>query len=145
MSNMFPPPEGWREARPGELRGEDYFTVIHTAPGGKETRISFVRKAPVPPLPIAPYTVIRVTWKPGRDGAVKETYALSHSLNMWTNVNTGAQHSPRELFGGTAEWEVLSEPRAVTAKAVLDGVREQVHVSDFDWDVLQKQFGVTDD
>jgi len=106
--NAFDPGEGWREVRSTDaLQGRDQL-VLYPNGGRTADRRYWVREDLMPPLPTVPYTVIRVTWK---DGQPAKEYALIGG--RWGVMR------PDELAEQMAGFEVLSEPRAVTAKALL--------------------------
>jgi len=70
---------------------------------------------PVPPLPTEPYTVIRVTWKPPYEER-PDVLMLVNDGHSWQCY--GQHDTPRYLADRISAFEVLSERRAVIAKAV---------------------------
>jgi hypothetical protein len=90
----------------------------------------------VPPLPEEPYTVIRAQIQGGG------TLAFICYEDGWHYLH-GARASDRELSEITG-FEVLSESRAVTAKAVLLGVVLRGITTDDDAELvaLSREFGV---
>lgn len=134
----FDPGEGWREVH------------VEEATCGKRTVREFdeegmtehvwVREVLVPPLPTEPYTVIRAHWN---DPAFGDVMWLAQD-GTWRYGNGDRVHTadPAEGMSG---FEVLSEPRAVTAKAVLDRVRQfqERGLVGSDLDAIAREFGVT--
>lgn len=129
----FDPGPGWREVTDSEYRHSLGQPRLLSTDGsqGQGTRY-WVREAPVPPLPTAPYTVIRVTWK---DTGDQERLVLSDSGTWWGPLMADG------LRERITSFEVLSEPRAVTAKAVIDRVSEMWTGDERIWDVA-REFGV---
>lgn len=93
-------------------------------------------------LPTEPHTVIRVAWAldMGHSDLV-----LAGTSHKWVNWISGIGFDPNVLSRRIIGFEVLSEPRAVTAKAVLDRVRSREHEFVKDTRVLDgiaREFGV---
>jgi hypothetical protein len=112
MSDFNPGP-GWRQV--DKFPGYDHEHVAAVTPQGKS--LYWVREPPVPPLPTAPYTVIRAWW--GTDTWSALTLAED---GAWLSARGNAYND--DELAQMVRFEVLSEPRAVTAKAVLDAIRE---------------------
>ena len=131
MSDFNPGP-GWVAVEPADMVAPESGVeeVLHLIPGKQVQR--FVREAPVPPLPTAPYTVIRVTWKPLD---AMRTYVFVLLDGFWRNKH-GEVLDP----AGVDSFEVLSEPRATTAKAVLEYIRDTIG-DDYFGTVISDHFG----
>jgi hypothetical protein len=114
MSDFNPGP-GWREVDPTETSGRE--VVSHFPVGAKAGRY-WVREAPVPPLPTAPYTVISVT--ESTDPDLRGQVLTFDGAGYWSN--SGHTLGPASMARRVQAFEVLSEPRATTAKAVLDRI-----------------------
>jgi hypothetical protein len=112
MSDFNPGP-GWRDATSSELPSGVPQIVEYNADGIVVR--CWLHEAPVPPLPTAPYTVIRVTWR--STGGV-EVLILNERMKWRTLDGIHAQAIEEDA----TSFEVLSEPRATTAKAVLDRI-----------------------
>lgn len=122
MSDYIDTRQGWTEVSHSEA-GEEY--VVYT--DGSRDRY-WVREEPVvplPPLPTAAYTVIRVTWVP-MHRALNDLFMLLPEKYMNDSQWRGAAGSSKQawLIERISGFEVLSEPRAVVTKAVLGRVRE---------------------
>ena len=144
MSDTFDPGPGWRKT--------DGFEADNVKSGPDPRVVEFwdgrgwtywVREVPVPLLPTQPYTVIRVTWDDGAE--TTEDLILSED-DGWVNL---ANDHPLAL-GPMISFEILSEPRAVTAKAVLlaawDEIRGDDSLGGDVWDAFggtAREFGVT--
>lgn len=99
--------------------------------------ITVERKVPVPPLPTAPYTVIRVTWaENGHNGDL-----TLHSDGLWYG-RAMRSYGP-SLLKDITGFEVLSEPRAVTAKAAVEFLTNETLAPLDAVDMLAQHFGVT--
>jgi hypothetical protein len=113
MSDFNPGPE-WVAV---DIRDENT-AVYELAQYGDDGQLvgAWVREAP---LPTEPYTFILVTWKDGGHSV------LTLVDGEWcANANITKGHTPHQLAKQITGFEVLSEPRAVTAKAVLDRLFE---------------------
>lgn len=136
----FNPGDGWELGVTGPSRsGEEY---IEHVVGGEYRR--WFRTHPVPALPTEPYTVIRVEWKRGCRAGMGDVLTKMPNIDRW--VDWGGQ-TTNDVTGRLTRFEVLAEPRAVTAKAVLDAVREHDNegLSTFrrSLDRIARDFGVS--
>ena len=137
----FNPGEGWREVRYGaELSGHEHITWDSTGLADSTARI-WVREEPVPPLPTEPYTVIRVTWKDEVTRQLLEDDLMLDIDGMYW-LDAGDEIAPEALTKRIAGFEVLSEPRAVTAKAVLDRIASEPWAREVDLTKWRCEFGV---
>lgn len=114
MSDFNPGP-GWVDVTddPHEIKPSDDHIV---------SRIDgvthyFKREAPMPPLPTATWTTIRVIWRDSDNVG-----AIYHR----TPQGKWGPYEEDDLFANITSFEVLSEPRATTAKAVLEYIRDTI-------------------
>lgn len=128
MNDTFDPGPGWRPLADDEILDEHAESLTW---GNAYSRLAWTREAPVPPLPTAPYTVIRVPsgqewWRDLRGN--------------WRDLVNGELVS----FLGVTSFEVLSEPRAVTAKAALDRAAMSLEANGAipDFRDVAREFGV---
>jgi len=114
--NEFEPGEGWREITFAEgcEGGREIISYRHPGPG-PSSYTYWVREDPVRPLPTEPYTVIRAALPNGTSDVF-----IRNELGWYL---LGEMEAPVHPLNFTA-FEVLSEPRAVIAKAVLDRCEE---------------------
>lgn len=148
----FQPGDGWREVS-GTAEQPDLVEYIDGLP----VRL-WVREEPVPALPTAPYTVIRVTWAAAKEPGVLTLTAAHH----WVSLGGDAYRHDfvAEQISG---FEVLAEPhrdlgeytqgavdtmlrlaRRETAKAVLDRLQDLrgLKYGDRDIQTVRDEFGV---
>jgi hypothetical protein len=141
--NDFDPGKGWVNQQFHSLDDEvPRGTVAFREEDGSWSY--WVREAPMPPLPTAPYTVIRVTWRrdfplPGGVGPTSDR--VLDSIGNWQPITPGGTYRPASLQRDITGFEVLSEPRAVTAKAVLDEVAGWIETTEA-YDEVAREFGV---
>lgn len=141
----FTPGEGWREMNADErYEGPRRDQLMWTGTAVGDVRY-FVREEPMPPLPTADGTVIDVVWS---DHGRERTYnRLTLASNRWWPITNGDWHGPHFLVERIRSFEVVSEPRGVTAKAVIARVRERERAFVQDTRVLGEiadEFGVTE-
>lgn len=131
--NAWTPGPGWREVS-GTAQTPDLVQYMDGLP----IRL-WVRESPVPPLPTEPYTVIRPEWKNGPLDSDK-LWVLDEE-GLWG----AAGWDPSVLADCITGFVVLAEPRAVTAKAVIDRAREHFLYDDARRYLsnLATEFGVT--
>jgi hypothetical protein len=133
--NDYDPGPGWREVDTSASSAEDH-TLRLVERGGRILQ-AWVREESVSPLPTEPYTVIRVT---SDIDELKGDYALGLDRRWWS-LGRGIYI---EYFGpGLTAFEVLAEPRAVTAKAVLDRIASEPWAREIDLTKWATEFGVT--
>ena len=106
----FDPGPGWRE-----VIGTQATPAPCVSYSDGQVVRRWVREAPVPPLPTEPYTVIRAALPNGTSDVF-----IRNELGWYL---LGEMEAPVHPLNFTA-FEVLSEPRAVIAKAVLDRCEE---------------------
>jgi hypothetical protein len=111
MSDYIDTREGFKEVDPESVGRHDLLMVDPET--GRIAR-AWVREQPAPPLPEIPYTVIRVMWADPEDDS-NDVFALQRTL--WVSADCSIDAVQLRLT--ITNFEVLSEPRAVTAKAVL--------------------------
>lgn len=123
--NGFDPGPGWVRGEDPEIVAAEsgLEEVLHLVPGKRVER--FVRRARVRPLPTAAYTVIRVTWSPNYGRQKPTSILVKQDEHGW--YGDGYAGTPEVLSKDIVSFEVLSQPRAVTAKAILDRVRLDGH------------------
>lgn len=132
MNDTFEPGPGWREIA---LEERPTYGVLVEWIEKVATR-AWVRKAPMPPLPTEDWTVIQGVW---RDSILHEQFYLAGG-QWWSMPNQGKGYDPRHLADALQSFEVLPEPGAITAKAVLDRVWR--YVGDYEWlDNLRREYG----
>jgi hypothetical protein len=121
MSDFDPGP-GWREVTEREwLSTPIDADHLELASNGKIRH--WVREVPVPALPTAPYTVIRVTWRDDQRDPDEYALMVGTGTGKWAYLLTDAGTFSSDVLATLiTSFEVLSEPRAVTAKAVLDHI-----------------------
>jgi hypothetical protein len=140
----FDPGEGWRSIGKN-LIPEGAESIVHAT--GPTEWTAWVREDPKPPLPTARYTVILVNWKDESDTSPVLIRLGSPTRPQWLTdageIVGNADWVERHITG----FEILSEPRAVTAKALLEEVREYLPLgfddpSQHQLDLLADEFGV---
>lgn len=134
----FQPGEGWREIDVNTRHtGKD---MIAFYPRGEQENRAWVREDPVPPLPTAPYTVIRPNFKDQELTTGWPEAMLLGSDGNWRASGwfRTAPNLAREITG----FEVLAEPLAVTAKAVLDRIASEPWAREVDLSKWRSEFGV---
>lgn len=141
--NDWTPGEGWREV---DVNGEEaQYVVYGLAEYDQDTgaiKRAWVREEPVPPLPTVPYTVIRVQQK---NEAAPAVLTLADDGYWYLLEPHTVRHSARELSRIVDSFEVLAEPRAVTAKALLAEARAYVFqalAEDISFEHIAKRYGV---
>jgi hypothetical protein len=135
----FDPGPGWVEVSPTEATANREYVKHNTA----DTVQVWVREVPVPALPTAPYTVVRIEQ---RNDARPAVLTLAEDGYWYLVESTATRHSTATLAGLIAGFEVLAEPRAVTAKAVLDRVVETAILVRRDQiELIREEFGVSDE
>jgi hypothetical protein len=140
MSQHIDTREGWREIN---VRGEEasIYAVYQLAEYDKETgnlKRAWVRESPVPPLPTEPYTVVRVTRCDEEPTLVGAVLHLDPKDDRYPWVGEGDAW-PADTIQG---FEVLSEPRTVTAMAMSTWFRDE-YGSTVVADVIARVFGAT--
>lgn len=136
MSDYIDTREGWREGR-ADKAIYPYLVQFNSEGIGRY----WVREEPVPPLPTEPYTVIYTTGAKGYSD-----WALVRRVSEdWAELAKGSVFTDEQLLRCITGFEVLSEPRAVTAKTVIDYIRMDENVYDIDEEALtraSREFGV---
>lgn len=137
--SAFEPGPGWRELADDEVPNPWLREIVAWYADGQNIKRRWVSEVPVPPLPTVPYTVIRVTW---HQADVPYELILRDEDRGWYFVGTEDHLQPETLAAKITGFEIVSEPRAVTAKAVLDFVDLTDGLSGGTYRAAAAEFGV---
>lgn len=145
MSDTFNPGPGWVE-RPGMNYAPEGVETIAWSDGKTVRR--FVREAPAAPLPTEPGYYVA---PPPSYGDTVVVELLHSPAGQWVDAGDRQYLTPEDVreLGPL----VRLEPRAVTARAVLDRVRDTSLIqfavaanpaNAAEYDAIAREFGVTD-
>lgn len=123
MSDFNPGP-GWTlgVTGPDSAGGPGLEYVEHVMADGSYER--WFREEPVPQLPTEAYTVIWAEWSRKEAEARQHSAYLILIAGIWYEPHFGRDWKPRHLLRHIDSFRVESEPRAVTANAVLDRIAD---------------------
>ena len=127
----FNPGEGWRLTSDYEeyRNAEDSIRLDETGAGPR----FWVRESPVPPLPTAVNSAIRAYW-----GSELQTDLWLTDFGWVSRLGSVYREADMAQL---VRYKVLSEPRGVTAKAVIEYIRDTVG-DDYFGTVISDHFGV---